>query len=111
MLGGPLRAGSGDDRPPGVVSPPAGMTPSPSETGLSGLDSDQKQAQMVESWKAFKRVFQEGVALFSQKPKKGIAYMQASSCGAAGWGLHQEAVLLRGSVAAICFLLIKHAAH
>jgi hypothetical protein len=75
-----LPAGGGGDRPPGVVSPPAGMTPSPSETGLASMDPEQKQAQMVESWKAFKRVFQEGVALFNQKPKKGIAYMQASGC-------------------------------
>ena len=60
------------------------MTPSASEAGLA--DSEQKQAQMVEGWKAFKRVFQEGVALFNKKPKKGIAYLQARPGGAGRGG-------------------------
>lgn len=65
----------GDDRPPQALTPP-GLTPNASEAGLAGLDQEQKQAQMLEGWKAFKRVFQEGVALFNKKPKKGIAYLQ-----------------------------------
>ena len=37
---------------------------------------DQRQAALLESWKGYKRQFQQGVALFNQKPKKGVAYMQ-----------------------------------
>lgn len=44
---------------------------------------------MLESWKAFKVVFQQGVALFNQKPKKGIAYLQVwhgwVGVGVDGW--------------------------
>lgn len=68
------------------MSPP-GVTPSSSEAGLAGMDSEQRQAQMLESWKAFKRVFQEGVALFNKKPKKGIAYLQV------GWASLQLTVV------------------
>lgn len=40
-------------------------------------DADStREAQLLESWKAYKKGFQEGVALFNKKPKKGIAFMQ-----------------------------------
>ena len=35
-----------------------------------------KEAQLLESWKAYKTGFQQGIALFNKKPKKGIAFMQ-----------------------------------
>jgi hypothetical protein len=35
-----------------------------------------KEAALLESWKAYKTGFQQGVALFNKKPKKGIAFMQ-----------------------------------
>ena len=35
-----------------------------------------REAQLLESWKAYKKGFHEGVALFNDKPKKGIAFMQ-----------------------------------
>ena len=66
------------------------MTPSASEAGLAGMGSDQRQVQMVEGWKAFKRVFQEGVALFNQKPKKGIAYLQVRA--SIGWEMYRDQV-------------------
>ena len=47
------------------------------DAALGNADSEQKQAQMLESWKAYKRTFQEGVALFNKKPKSGIAFLQA----------------------------------
>lgn len=34
------------------------------------------QAELLQAWKAFKRVFEEGVALFNRKPKKGLAFLQ-----------------------------------
>lgn len=36
-----------------------------------------KEAALLESWKAYKRGFQQGVALFNVKPKKGVAFLQA----------------------------------
>lgn len=40
-------------------------------------DADStREAQLLESWKAYKKGFQEGIALFNKKPKKGIAFMQ-----------------------------------
>ena len=39
-------------------------------------DTGAKEAQLLETWKAYKKNFQDGVALFNQKPKKGIAFMQ-----------------------------------
>ncbi|KAL3151968.1 hypothetical protein ABBQ32_001092 [Trebouxia sp. C0010 RCD-2024] len=42
---------------------------------LKDADST-KEAQLLESWKAYKKGFQEGIALFNKKPKKGIAFMQ-----------------------------------
>ncbi len=35
-----------------------------------------KEAALLESWKAYKTGFQQGIALFNKKPKKGIAFMQ-----------------------------------
>ena len=34
-----------------------------------------KEAQLLESWKAYKTGFQQGIALFNKKPKKGVAFM------------------------------------
>ncbi len=40
-------------------------------------DADStREAQLLESWKAYKKGFQGGIALFNKKPKKGIAFMQ-----------------------------------
>lgn len=36
----------------------------------------RKEAEVVASWKSFKRVFEEGVELFNAKPAKGIAFLQ-----------------------------------
>lgn len=44
--------------------------------GLSGDGESAKEAQLLESWKAYKKGFHEGVALFNDKPKRGIAFMQ-----------------------------------
>lgn len=42
-------------------------------------DADPQMApQQLESWKAYKKGFQEGIALFNQKPKKGVAFLQVS---------------------------------
>lgn len=44
-------------------------------------DADStKEAQLLESWKAYKKGFQEGIALFNKKPKKGVAFMQVRDC-------------------------------
>ena len=44
-------------------------------------DADStKEAQLLESWKAYKKGFQEGIALFNKKPKKGVAFMQVGCC-------------------------------
>ena len=44
-------------------------------------DADStKEAQLLESWKAYKKGFQEGIALFNKKPKKGVAFMQVDHC-------------------------------
>lgn len=45
---------------------------------LKDADST-KEAQLLESWKAYKKGFQEGIALFNKKPKKGIAFMQVDA--------------------------------
>jgi len=34
------------------------------------------QAELLQAWKAFKKLFEEGVALFNRKPKKGLAFLQ-----------------------------------
>lgn len=46
---------------------------------LKDADST-KEAQLLESWKAYKKGFQEGIALFNKKPKKGVAFMQVDVC-------------------------------
>lgn len=44
--------------------------------GGSGADAEQQQqAAMLESFKAYKRQVQEGVRLFNQKPRKGVAFL------------------------------------
>lgn len=42
---------------------------------LAGEGGD-KEAALLDRWKAYKTDFQSGIALFNKKPKKGIAYMQ-----------------------------------
>lgn len=42
----------------------------------TGTDRGTRQWEVVESKKAYKLGFQEGVALFNKKPKKGVAFMQ-----------------------------------
>lgn len=56
----------------------SGVAPSASESAAAAAvpEGDQRQAALLESWKGYKRQFQQGVTLFNQKPKKGIAYMQ-----------------------------------
>lgn len=57
----------------------AGGMPSPLDSDLqsqlAGVDS-AREAQLLESWKAYKKNFQEGLSLFNKKPKKGIQFMQ-----------------------------------
>ena len=45
------------------------------QAALSSGDST-KEAQLLETWKAYKKGFQAGIALFNVKPKKGVAYLQ-----------------------------------
>lgn len=59
----------------------SGLAPTSSEAALGSLGEvgaagGERQAVLLESWKGYKRQFQQGVALFNQKPKKGVAYMQ-----------------------------------
>ncbi len=59
----------------------SGLAPSSSEAALGsvgegGASAGERQAVLLESWKGYKRQFQQGVTLFNQKPKKGVAYMQ-----------------------------------
>ena len=41
-----------------------------------GSGDSTREAQLLETWKAYKKGFQQGIALFNVKPKKGIAYLQ-----------------------------------
>ena len=41
-----------------------------------GSGDSTREAQLLETWKAYKKGFQQGIALFNSKPKKGIAYLQ-----------------------------------
>lgn len=41
-----------------------------------GSGDSTREAQLLETWKAYKRGFQQGLTLFNVKPKKGIAYLQ-----------------------------------
>lgn len=52
-----------------------GLVPSGTSASDTG-EGDQRQAALLESWKGYKRQFQQGVMLFNQKPKKGVAFMQ-----------------------------------
>ena len=53
------------------------LTPQDAEIQAQLKDADpNREAQLLESWKAYKKGFQEGIALFNKKPKKGIALMQ-----------------------------------
>ncbi len=47
------------------------------QAALANADS-APEAQLLESWKAYKKGFQQGIALFNAKPKKGIAFLQVS---------------------------------
>jgi brefeldin A-inhibited guanine nucleotide-exchange protein len=49
------------------------------QAALAGADST-REAQLLESWKAYKKGFQQGVALFNARPKKGIAFLQVTAC-------------------------------
>lgn len=61
-------------------------------------DADStKEAQLLESWKAYKKGFQEGIALFNKKPKKGVAFMQVDCL--------QQLLL---TVHAVLYLLVHH---
>lgn len=44
---------------------------------LQFRDADSaKEAQLLETWKAYKKGFQEGISIFNKKPKKGISFLQ-----------------------------------
>ena len=65
-------------------------TPQDAEIQAQLRDADpNREAQLLESWKAYKKGFQEGIALFNKKPKKGVAYMQARPLAAPFQSLHQ----------------------
>jgi hypothetical protein len=71
------------------------------QAALAGAGDSTREAQLLESWKAYKRGFQQGVALFNAKPKKGIAFLQApalpglaarstkflATCSRKGWAI------------------------
>ena len=38
-----------------------------------------REAELLESWKAYKKGFQQGIALFNKKPRKGVSFMQVSN--------------------------------
>ena len=55
------------------------MTLQDAEIQAQLKDADpNREAQLLESWKAYKKGFQQGIALFNKKPKKGIALMQVN---------------------------------
>ncbi|EFN54845.1 hypothetical protein CHLNCDRAFT_35815 [Chlorella variabilis] len=54
----------------------SGVAAGAGDSAPGGGEGDQRQAALLESWKGYKRQFQQGVALFNQKPKKGVGYMQ-----------------------------------
>jgi brefeldin A-inhibited guanine nucleotide-exchange protein len=41
-----------------------------------GVPADGRQGDLFETWKAFKRAFEQGVAAFNRKPKAGVRFMQ-----------------------------------
>ena len=42
----------------------------------SGAAGGKTEAELLRSWKAFKRAFEQGIVQFNRKPKKGIAFLQ-----------------------------------
>ena len=67
------RLASGSGTGPMPMPPAIGST----ENGeVGGRDATPSEADLLRSWKAFKRAFEQGVAEFNKKPKKGIAYLQ-----------------------------------
>ena len=63
-----------------------------------GSGDSTREAQLLETWKAYKKGFQQGIALFNLKPKKGIAYLQVC------WTLH---VVLRSSFTSWLLQIVK----
>jgi len=62
-------AGDGDESK-------AGPEVASADQGGIAMEGDHRQGDLLQSWKAFKRAFEEGVALFNRKPAKGIAFLQ-----------------------------------
>lgn len=56
-----------------------GCMQDPEMQAALGSGDSTREAQLLETWKAYKKGFQQGIALFNVKPKKGIAYLQVSS--------------------------------
>lgn len=54
----------------------AGPEAASADQGGNAMEGDHRQGDLLQSWKAFKRAFEEGVALFNRKPTKGIAFLQ-----------------------------------
>ncbi len=75
-------------------------------------DADStREAQLLESWKAYKKGFQEGIALFNKKPKKGIAFMQVCRqvcCLNLSWKLHAITFLMPQLGKLLMFPLLFH---
>jgi brefeldin A-inhibited guanine nucleotide-exchange protein len=68
-----LAAGSGDaDGTGGQVA-----MPRPPAMGSAGASDGRTEAELLRSWKAFKRAFEQGITEFNKKPKKGIAFLQS----------------------------------
>lgn len=57
-------------------SPGADVVGADDASAGAGGEGGDKEAALLESWKAYKTGFQQGIALFNKKPKKGIAFMQ-----------------------------------
>lgn len=55
-----------------------GVLPAAGAAGAAaaGGEGDQRQVALLESWKGYKRQWQQGISLFNAKPKKGVGYMQ-----------------------------------
>jgi len=68
-----LAAGSGDGDGAGASMP----MPRPPAMGSAGASDGRTEAELLRSWKAFKRAFEQGITEFNKKPKKGIAFLQA----------------------------------
>jgi brefeldin A-inhibited guanine nucleotide-exchange protein len=66
-----LAAGSGDG-----AGGPMPM-PRPPAIGSADARDGRTEAELLRSWKAFKRAFEQGITEFNKKPKKGIAFLQA----------------------------------